>query len=412
MKKKKNKLQNVNLGNIAEINPPNNISEDFINYIDISSAKEGKVSSCKRFRTEDRTSRAQRKIKSGDIVISSVRPENKSYFFVNKNYNGFIASTGFVVIRPKIAYPRYLYYYLIRNEMINLYSINTGGSAYPALNPAFFNNLKIQLPPLSIQKKIASILSAYDDLIEVNERKIKIFEDMTKLIYKEWFVKFRFPGYEKVKMLESELGKIPEGWQVKRFTDVIEINPPLEIESNISSPFIDMKDLTSNTMVVKITKTKQSRNGSKFQNKDVLFARITPCLENGKIGFVQCLNEKQVGLGSTEFLVLRSKTLCQEFVYLLARTNSLRQHAIKSMIGASGRQRVQKDCFEEYKLAVPSDKIICKFESLIVPLFELVQKLTEVNTKLRQTRDMLLPKLVGGEIDVSDLDIKLGNEKI
>jgi type I restriction enzyme S subunit len=123
------KLQDIRLDNIVEINPQNSIDGDIIKYIDISSVKEGKIFAWKEFVTADRPSRAQRKIKPDDIVISSVRPENKSYFFVNKNYDGFIASTGFIVIRPKIGtvYPRYLYYYLTRDEMINLYSMNTGG---------------------------------------------------------------------------------------------------------------------------------------------------------------------------------------------------------------------------------------------------------------------------------------------
>jgi len=378
-------------------------------------------------------------LKKGDIVVVMTDILQSSPILgspgIIKEDNRFLHNQrlGKVMdIKTESMLPEFLYW--IFNSRIFRETIkgSATGATVKHTAPERIYAVKVKIPKSKgIQKKIASILSAHDDLIEANEQKIKILEAMAQLIYKEWFVKFRFPGYEKVnpvrnsnqllqgskisngvKMVQSELGMIPEGWKVKRFTDVIEINPPLKIESNISSPFIDMKDLLSNTMVVKITKTKKSGSGSKFQNKDILFARITPCLENGKIGFVQCLDEKQVGLGSTEFLIFRSKTLCQEFVYLLARTNSLRQHAIKSMIGASGRQRVQKDCFEEYKLAVPSNNILCKFESLIVPLFELAQKLSEVNTKLNQTRNMLLPKLISGKIDVPGLNKKRSNTKI
>ena len=119
-------------------------------------------------------------------------------------------------------------------------------------------------------------------------------------------------------------------------------------------------------MLITDIETRTGNSGSKFQNGDTLFARITPCLENGKTGFVQFLpNEKAVGCGSTEFIVLRSRTLTPEFVYCLARSEEFRGNAIKSMTGASGRQRVQGRCFDRFLIAEPPRTLLDRFSGIV-----------------------------------------------
>jgi len=270
--------------------------------------------------------------------------------------------------------------------------------------------LKVRIPyyPLPTQQKIAAILSAYDDLIENNTRRIKILEEMAQAIYREWFVNFRFPGHEGVDMVESELGPVPEGWVVIQVTDAVTINPKIRLPKDGIKPFLSMGCLSENTMNVQTIEYREGNSGSKFQNGDTLFARITPCLENGKTVFVQFLPTKEdIGFGSTEFIVLRSKTLTPEFVYLLSRTDSFRDNAIKSMSGATGRQRVQEKCFEKYFIAHPERSTLIAFEKIIKPIFQVVFSLSKKNTHLRRTRDLLLPKLISGELDVTNLDIEI-----
>jgi len=186
--------------------------------------------------------------------------------------------------------------------------------------------LTLSLPPLSEQRRIASILSAYDDLIENNTRRIAILEEMARRIYEEWFVRFRFPGHEQVKMLESELGLIPEGWKVVAASDAITINPKVRVPKEGLKPFVPMGSLSENSMLISDIEEREGNSGSKFQNGDTLFARITPCLENGKTGFVQFLPaDDSVAFGSTEFIVLRSRSLCPEYVYALARSDEFRR---------------------------------------------------------------------------------------
>ena len=298
----------------------------------------------------------------------------------------------------------FLAYYLqtITDLLVSLGS----GTTFLEVTKTTLLDVDIPLPPLPTQRKIAAILSNYDDLIENNTRRIKILEEMAGTIYREWFVEFRFPGHENVKMVESELGLIPQGWEVVTASEAISINPKTFVPRDTRKPFVPMKSATEHSILITEIEERTGNSGTKFKNHDTLFARITPCLENGRTGFVQFLPEDDViALGSTEFIVLRTRTLNPYFVYLLAQTHDFRDRAIKSMTGTTGRQRVVNQCFDDYLLSNPDQDTLLQFECILAPLFKKVQSLWERNINLRKTRDMLLPKLISGELDVSDLDI-------
>ena len=298
--------------------------------------------------------------------------------------------------------PRYVYYFL---QTLKLQRYDSG-AAVPTLNRNHLDSLELRIHNLSTQRKIAAILGNYDNLIENNTRRIKILEEMAGTIYREWFVEFRFPGHENVKMVESELGLIPQGWEVVTASEAISINPKTFVPRDTRKPFVPMKSATEHSILITEIEERTGNSGTKFKNHDTLFARITPCLENGRTGFVQFLPEDDViALGSTEFIVLRTRTLNPYFVYLLAQTHDFRGRAIKSMTGTTGRQRVVNQCFDDYLLSNPDQDTLLQFECIIAPLFKKVQSLWERNINLRKTRDLLLPKLISGEFDVSDLEI-------
>ena len=159
--------------------------------------------------------------------------------------------------------------------------------------------------------------------------------------------------------------------------------------------------LSETSMVIKDKEHRTGNSGTKFKNGDTLFARITPSLENGKTGYVQFLDdENPIGFGSTEFIVLRSKTLTPEYVYCLARSNNFRENAIKSMTGATGRQRVQNSCFDTYLLAQPTEDVLNKFSDAVRPMFNLIHSLHKKNQNLKKQRDLLLPKLISGKSSI------------
>jgi type I restriction enzyme S subunit len=198
---------------------------------------------------------------------------------------------------------------------------------------------------------------------------------------------------------------------VKAMPDAITIRPVLPVPKNENIPFVSMGSLSETSMLISEIEYRLKASGSRFQNQDTLFARITPYLENGKTGFVQFLpTDDTVACGSTEFIVLRSKTVCPEYVYLMSRSDLFRDNAIKSMSGATGRQRVREECFAQFLLAQPPDSILERFQMITCPHFKLIQSLNLRNQSLRHTRDLLLPKLISGELDVSDMDIAVPEE--
>ena len=314
---------------------------------------------------------------------------------------------GFVIrFRPaaKLVDPRYLTYLLRSPEYREKIKNLSGGAAITNISQDNLGQLPVVLPDFATQRRTAFILSAYDDLIENNTRRIAILEEMARRIYEEWFVRFRSPGHKQVQMVESELGLIPEGWKVVAASDAITINPKVRVPKEGQKPFVPMGSLSENSMLISDIGEREGNSGSKFQNGDTLFARITPCLENGKTGFVQFLpNEDAVAFGSTEFIVLRSRSLCPEYVYALARSDEFRGNAIKSMSGATGRQRVKEACFDSFLLAQPDAETLKRYREIVQPMFAMIRKLAAKNVNLRATRDLLLPKLISGELDVSTL---------
>jgi type I restriction enzyme S subunit len=196
---------------------------------------------------------------------------------------------------------------------------------------------------------------------------------------------------------------LSNGWDRVPLRDAVEINPKVVVPKDGEKPFVAMGGLSNDSMIIDGVESRAGNSGAKFQNGDTLFARITPCLENGKTGFVQFLPDaRSVAFGSTEFIVLRSMTLTPEFVYLLARSEEVRGPAIKSMSGASGRQRVQERCFDSMTVVQPPPEVLERFTDVVRPMFRLVHQLHRQNHNVRRTRDLLLPRLMSGQLSLPD----------
>jgi type I restriction enzyme S subunit len=319
-------------------------------------------------------------------------------FFVEDDY--WPLNTSLYVQDFKGNDPRFVYYLL---GTLNLSSKNAAG-AVPGVNRNHLHALDVCVPSVPVQQRISEILSAYDKLIENCERRIRKLEAMARALHREWFVAFRFPGHESIPHRSSPAGHIPEGWQVKRVPDCVYINPRVTVPRDGEKPFVPMGCLSNDSMLISDIESRAGNSGAKFRNGDTLFARITPCLENGKTGFVQFLPDMEaVACGSTEFIVLRSRTLTPEFVYCLARSDEFRGVAIKSMSGATGRQRVQEQCFGDSEIVEPPRALLDQFSCIVVPSFRLIHRLHLQIQNLRQARDLLLPRLLSGQIAVEEM---------
>lgn len=204
----------------------------------------------------------------------------------------------------------------------------------------------------------------------------------------------------------DELGWIPKGWEVKPIDEAIEVNPRVPLKKGEVAKFVDMKALPTLGSSVANVIMKSYSGGVKFNNGDVLLARITPCLENGKTGVVDFLDEGEVDFGSTEFIVLRGKgAISTPFIACLARHTTFRKHCTQSMVGSSGRQRVQNACFSYFYLALPPDNaLLDNFHKLAAGTFRKYVQHREQSKVLTNLRDTLLPKLLSGEIRIPEAE--------
>ena len=260
------------------------------------------------------------------------------------------------------------------------------------------------LPPLQIQKNISAILSSYDDLIENNLKRIKFLEEMAQITFEEWFVRMKLPGHETV-VFDEETG-IPESWVQTSLSEAIHINPTTKVSTKESAPYVPMGALSTSSMIIEGIESRIPSGGAKFKNGDTLVARITPCLENGKTGFVDFLLNDQVATGSTEFIVLReSSEVNRYFIYCLARSDYFRGFSINNMLGSDGRQRVNHKAYDKYLINVPPRNIMEEFEQLASPAFSTIKYLVRQNNLLREAKDILLPRLMTGVIDIEQVEL-------
>ncbi len=335
-------------------------------------------------------------LRFGDIVMCEGGEPGRCAVWKDER-PGMMFQKALFRIRPhKELLPEFLYYYFVDTGRRNAFSPFFTGSTIKHLPREKLSLVEVPLPPLSEQRRIVGILSAYDDLIENNRKRIALLEESARRLYKEWFVRLRFPGHERVPVEDG----VPKGWKRRFLPDLIEINPAEARPKTDSILYVPMSALATDGMTVDLSESehRETSTSVRFRNGDTLLARITPCLENGKTGFVDFLAEGEVACGSTEFIVLRGKTVSPAFVYCLARTEDFRETAIKSMVGSSGRQRVQPACFDEYPVLEPERAVLKQFDRFAGPAFAQIATLRRESEKLAAARDALLPRLMKGGV--------------
>ncbi|MDP9119899.1 MAG: restriction endonuclease subunit S [Acidobacteriota bacterium] len=324
-------------------------------------------------------------------------------------------------VNPGIAHPEFVLSYLTHPGVKTyIEGFNSGGSRR-AITKEHIESFRLALPPLHEQRAIAHILGTLDDKIELNRRLSETLEAMARALFKSWFVDFdpvhakmegRNPGLAEALshlfptcLAGSELGETPNGWGVVPLPSAIHVNPARPLRKGEIAPFLDMANMPTRGHSPDEVIERPFGSGMRFVNGDTLVARITPCLENGKTAYVDFLKEGQVGWGSTEYIVLRPKPpLPEEFAYCLARSRSFREFVVLNMTGSSGRQRVPTDSLAHFKIVVPPKPVAESFGRLIKPLFARSTKAINEGRTLASLRDLLLPKLVSGELKLEQAE--------
>ena len=337
----------------------------------------------------------------GDTLFARITPclENGKIVRLKHTRNQpCFGSTEFFVFRgkPNISDSTYIFY-LALSPMIRDPAVKSmiGASGRQRAILSSVEDILIPLLPLPTQRKIASVLSAYDDLIENNTRRIKILEDMAQTLYQEWFVHFRFPGHENVPMIESPLGPIPKGWEVKNFG---------EVSLNFDRQRKPLSGKVRSTMQGEYpyygaAKVLDHINDYLFDGRYLLIGEDGSVVtEEGK-PVLQLVTGK-FWVNNHTHVVQGNAPISTNFLYLF-----MCNVAISGYVTGTAQPKINQQNLNRIPVILPPQHLLEKFNQIIKLNFDKITTLNLKNANIRQTRDLLLPKLISGEIDVSNLDI-------
>ena len=417
----------TNMREIAYINPDfinKNYAFSEIEYIDIASVGTGTLFGTETVSLKDASVRAKRLVKDGDTILSTVRPNRRSFYYIKKTKPNLVVSTGFAVLRAKPNVNCKYLYYLINDQRFSDYlSACAKGAAYPAVDNEIIERAEFTIPSdKKEQEKIACILSNYDSLIANNSLRIQILESMAKLIYIEWFVKFKFPGHESIGMVDSgtSLGEIPDGWKVKRVYDIVDIQKGFSYKS---------ENLVDDGKIAFINLKCFERGGGfrydglkrfegDFKEKHVvkcgdIVLAVTDMTQNREIvaraARIPKLNENTIIISMDVVKINPKNNLDKTWIYGLLNYSSF-GITMKEFANGVNVLHLKSEPIGEYQFVMPDQKSIDAYSQIVSRVYNEIDNLQLKNQNLVATRNLLLHKLVSGEIDVSKLDIKISEE--
>ena len=276
----------------------------------------------------------------------------------------------------------------------------------PNLNTAILRSVPVRIPDIGVQVNIASILSNYDDLIENNVQRIQILEKIARVFYKEWFINFRFPGYERVKIVDGDNGieKIPEGWKQKNITDTELFRLSKERIKSFTGEkmYLDTSSIEGTSIVKKplLVSYDTAPSRAQFQpsKNSVWFARMS---NTYKVLVFNDSSDFEVDNYILSSGMLGIETERKYLAFLFFTINSESFHQLKDQ-NATGSTQVSltNGGFEKIKNIIPPKDFIEKYSNLINPLVDEILYLQRENQMLRDMRNLLIPKLVTGEIKI------------
>jgi type I restriction enzyme, S subunit len=341
----------------------------------------------------------------GDCVLTSKGSVGR-VGYVDRNTPPFVYS-------PQLSYwrsldfdvidPEYLRYWLQGPEFVTQRDAVKG-----ATDMADYVNLRdqrrmtITLPAINVQRKITAILSPYDDLIENNNRRIKILEEMAQRIYREWFVDFRYPGHEGAPRVDSELGPIPQGWHWEPLRALAQqrrlgVNPS---SIDPETPYIGLEHMPERSIAICDWGRAAEVSSLKYlyEEGDILFGKIRPYFH--KVGAPPVS-----GICSTDAVVIRSRYPdLAGTVLAVVSSDAFVQEAVQTSQGTK-MPRANWNVLENYPIAFGSAELMERFNATMISSTKLIQSWIMLSRTLRTARDLLLPRLISGEIDVENLDI-------
>ena len=334
----------------------------------------------------------------GEYVI--LAGNNANGVFPLKYFNGrFDAYQRTYVVAPRstLALDTRFLYYALRPKLEELRSVSTG-AATKFLTLGILNSLQLTLPDITDQRRIAGILSAYDDLIENCQRRIRILEEMARSLYREWFVHFRYPDYEAVSLVESVLGLIPRSWEVKKLCEVAEVNRA-QITPRTAPEELHYIDISSVSpgQIDQLTPYRfndaPGRARRIVQHGDILWSCVRPNRRSHAI----VLYPEENTIASTGFAVLTARTVPYTYLYSAVTTEEFVSYLSNNATGAA-YPAVTATTFQNAIVLTPPGSLLQQFGEVTIPLCEESEIHRRKIRNLRATRDLLLPRLLPGEV--------------
>lgn len=309
----------------------------------------------------------------GSIGIPYLVKSSDKFYFKDGNL------TWFRKYNRKLIDPLYLYQWVISSVGKETLTRLSMGAAQPALTISRLKKLSINIPSISVQQKIASILSAYDRLIENNTRRIRLLEQMAENLYKEWFVRFRFPGHEKVEMVNG----LPKGWKINSLKEICE--------------FKRGRNITSAEMcdgIIQVISAGVAPSG--YHNKaNVHGVSVTMSSSGANAGYIS-IHYDDIWAADCSYI---SEKETEDIYYVYELLNNIRQVINNFQIGAAQPHVYPKD-INRIKTCVPPKELRIKANTNLSKIHKEIHKLYKQNQLLTRQRDLLLPRLMSGKLEV------------
>ena len=334
---------------------------------------------------------SKRKVQEGDVLYSVVGSFGIPVYI--KNNTPFVFQRHIAILRPnvyKIA-PQFLYYTMLNRDFYLKADAAAIGAAQRTVSLTALRNMEIEIPHIETQKKVAKILSSYDNLIENHQKQIKLLEEAAQRLYKEWFVDLRFPGYENVKIVDG----VPEGWTKPSINDIADYLNGYAFKpddwSDKGKPIIKIKEMNEGI----ISSTPRNDGSAILEKYNVIAGDI---LFSWSATLAAMIWDSEDGLLNQHlFKVTPNNGVCREYV-LQSILKTLDE--FKNLTTGSTMKHIQRGKLKEVFVNLPSQEIMDKFASIADVYREIVLRLQKQNSALKEARDRLLPRLMSEEIEV------------
>ena len=322
----------------------------------------------------------------GTIGIPYIVKLNDCFYFKDGNLTWF---RNF----DKLLLSKFLYYWISSNEGQSILNNTTIGSSQKALTISSLKQLECPLPPVGVQSQIVNILESYDNLIENNQKQIKLLEEAAQRLYKEWFVDLRFPGYEDVQIVDG----VPEGWKKTTIENKCTLKKTIvhPEETQTGTAYIGLEHIPRHDFCLSNwgDASEVSSNKYIYNQKDIIFGQIRPYFH--KVGFA--IND---GVASTDSFIMKPDERCWGLFLLTVSSDAFVQFAYQTCKEGAKMPRADWRQMKEYPLLIPGASLLCRFETFVAEITDKIRTIVLQNRYLTEARNRLLPKLMSGEIEL------------